>query len=241
MASDKNKVKSATLSNSQSPITPNHSPLVTRHLPLQGLRLLDIGCGGGLIAEPMARLGANVTAIDASEKNIRVAKLHAEQSGLEIDYRATTAEALLADSGIADSKMASDDASLSATPLSHSPLYDVVLALEIIEHVANPQAFVECCLKLLKPGGMVVFSTLNRTAKSFALAILGAEYVLRWLPIGTHEWKKFLRPSELARMVEEHGGTLHELMGMKMNPLTFEWSLTPSDLSVNYLVVAKKH
>ena len=180
--------------------------------------LLDIGCGGGLICEPMARLGAQVTGIDASEKNIQVAKLHAQRSGLNIDYRATTAE------------------DLQATGAQ----FDVVLALEIVEHVANVDAFVEAACALVKPGGLMVWSTMNRTAKSFALAIVGAEYVLRWLPRGTHSWKKFLRPSELATPLRQCGMEITEMTGMVMNPLTFKWELNPRDLSVNYLLVAKK-
>lgn len=185
---------------------------------LEGLSLLDIGCGGGLIAEPMARLGANVTAIDASEKNIKVAQLHAKQSELTIDYRCTTAETLAA----------------------NTVQYDVVLALEIIEHVADIALFTASAARLVKPGGLLVMSTLNRTAKSYALAIVGAEYILRWLPVGTHTWHKFLKPHELVREIEKHGLTTIDLCGMVMHPLTFEWRLDARDLSVNYLVSSKK-
>lgn len=185
---------------------------------VSGKSLLDIGCGGGLVCEPMARLGANVTGIDASEKNIAVAKLHAEQSGLTIDYRATTAEDLAA-SGTA---------------------YDVVLALEIVEHVADVDLFVKSCAQLVKPGGLIIMSTLNRTLKSYAFAIVGAEYVLRWLPRGTHDWKKFLQPAELCRSLQKNNIAITEMTGMVLNPLTWKWHMNPKDLDVNYLVAGKK-
>lgn len=187
--------------------------------PFAGLKLVDVGCGGGLIAEPMARLGAEVTGLDASEKNIAVAKRHAEQSGLAIDYRNTTAE------------------DLAETEANQ---YDVVLALEIIEHVADIPGFVHVCSKLLRPGGLVIFSTINRTPKSFALAIVGAEYVLRWLPRGTHDWKKFVRPAELCRYLRTERCIITSMTGMVMHPLTFDWQLNPRDLSVNYLIAAGK-
>ncbi len=183
---------------------------------IEGCRLLDIGCGGGLVSESMANLGAQVTGIDASEKNITVAKLHAEQSKLDIDYRNTTAEALVAENA----------------------QYDVVLALEIIEHVADIPAFVECVCKLAKPGGLVIFSTMNRTAKAYALAIVGAEYVLRWLPRGTHTWSKFVKPSELSRHLRHNNADVKDMTGMVMNPLTMKWELKANDLSVNYLLTA---
>ena len=196
-----------------------NSALPTQHsAPLRGLTLLDIGCGGGLIAEPMARLGATVTAIDASEKNIKVAGLHAERSGLTIDYRCTTAEDLLATGA----------------------QFDIVLSLEIVEHVSDIAAFVSASCGLLKPGGLTIWSTLNRTAKSFALAIVGAEYILRWLPKGTHTWNKFVKPSELCKELRKNGIEIVDMTGMVMNPLTFKWELTPRDLSVNYLVVGRK-
>lgn len=191
--------------------------------PLSGLRLADIGCGGGLISEPMARLGARVTGVDASEKNIGVASLHAQQAGLDIDYQCMTAE------------------ELASSVIRHPPsAYDIVLALEIIEHVADVGAFVEAMLALLKPGGLLIMSTINRTVKSYALAIVGAEYVLRWVPRGTHQWNKFLRPSEVVREVQRYGGEVFDMTGMVMNPLTFQWSLTPKDLSVNYLLAATR-
>lgn len=185
--------------------------------PFEGLALLDIGCGGGLMSEPMCRLGANVTGIDATEKNIPVAQLHAEQGGLAITYRHAAAEDLLAEPA----------------------RFDVVLALEIVEHVVDPASFVASCASLLKPGGLLVMSTLNRTPKSYALAIVGAEYILRWLPRGTHSWKKFLRPSELHRMLRAANMEIVDTSGMVMHPLTSQWRIDARDLDVNYLVTAK--
>lgn len=184
--------------------------------PFEGLRLLDIGCGGGLVAEPMARLGAGVTGADAAEGNIAVARIHAAQSGLDIDYRATTAEALLAD----------------------GERFDVVLALEIVEHVADPADFIATCARLLRPGGLLIASTLNRTPQSFAAAILGAEWVMRWLPRGTHDWRRFIRPDELAAMFEGAGLGVVDSAGMVFSPLAWGWSLSARDLSVNYLMTA---
>ncbi|MZR29016.1 bifunctional 2-polyprenyl-6-hydroxyphenol methylase/3-demethylubiquinol 3-O-methyltransferase UbiG [Sneathiella litorea] len=190
---------------------------VVKLKPFKGLRVLDIGCGGGLLSEPMARLGADVVAADASEKNIQIAKLHAEKSGLEIDYRYTTAE---------DLAVAGEQ-------------FDVILNMEVIEHVADIEGFVEACANLLKPGGVMFIATLNRTAKSFAFAIVGAEYVLRWLPKGTHSWKKFLKPSEVARLVRGNGLTVRDISGATYNPLENRWHLS-KDLSVNYLLAAIK-
>lgn len=187
---------------------------LTAPLPFKGLRILDIGCGGGLMAEPMARLGAGVTGADAADGNIAVARLHAEQSGLAIDYRATTAEALVAEN------------------LS----FDVVMALEIVEHVADPQDFVATCTRLLRPGGVLVMSTLNRTPQSFAAAIVGAEWVMRWLPRGTHDWNRFIKPGELAAMFDAVGANVVDRAGMVFNPVRWSWSLSRRDLSVNYLM-----
>ncbi|MFN3315044.1 MAG: bifunctional 2-polyprenyl-6-hydroxyphenol methylase/3-demethylubiquinol 3-O-methyltransferase UbiG, partial [Hyphomonas sp.] len=184
----------------------------------QGLRLLDIGCGGGRVAEPMARLGAQVTGADAAEGNIAIARLHAGEQGLDIDYRATAAEAL-ADAG---------------------EQFDVVLALEIIEHVNDPAGFVATCQRLVKPGGLLILSTLNRTARSFGAAILGAEWIMRWLPRGTHDWNRFITPDELAGLATGAGLAVADRRGMVFNPLTFGWRLSDRDLSVNYLLTARK-
>jgi 2-polyprenyl-6-hydroxyphenyl methylase / 3-demethylubiquinone-9 3-methyltransferase len=190
----------------------------TRSLnPFAGLSLCDIGCGGGLIAEPMARLGFAVTAIDADKDAIAVAREHAASSGLSIDYRDDTAESLVAD----------------------KRQFDVVLALEIIEHVADPDALLAACAALIKPGGAFIGATLNRTPQSYALAIVGAEYVMRWLPPGTHDWRRFLRPSEFVLGLRRAGLQPQQLKGLRYHPLSGDWA--PSDdLSVNYLVMAVK-
>lgn len=184
---------------------------LTGPAPFKGLRILDIGCGGGLVAEPMARLGADVVGADAAAGNIAVARLHAQQSGLEIDYRACAAEDLEED-------------------------FDVVLALEIIEHVSDPQGFLDNCRRLMRPGGLVIASTLNRTPTSFAAAIVGAEWVMRWLPRGTHDWSRFIRPTELGSMFDAAGVRVVDRGGMVFNPLGWSWSLSKRDLSVNYLM-----
>jgi 2-polyprenyl-6-hydroxyphenyl methylase / 3-demethylubiquinone-9 3-methyltransferase len=186
--------------------------------PLEGLDLLDIGCGGGLLCEPMTRLGARVTGIDAAQRNIATAALHAEGQDLAIDYRATTAEALAAS----------------------GKQYDIVLALEIVEHVADVELFLRCCGGLVKPGGLLFLSTLNRTAKAWALAIAGAEYVLRWLPRGTHDWRKFLKPSEVVRGLRGGGIEAQEMVGVVYSPLSRAWSLSKSDLDVNYMLYGTK-
>lgn len=187
--------------------------------PFAGLRILDIGCGGGLISEPLARLGAKVTGADAAPGNIAVASLHAQEQGLEIEYLNVTAESLA----------------------SEGRQFDVVVALEIVEHVADPAAFVQTCHDLLRPGGLSVISTLNRTAKSFAVAILGAEWVMRWLPKGTHDWRRFITPDELSAMAGGAGFLVADRMGMVFNPLGWSWSLSPRDLSVNYAMTALRH
>jgi len=187
--------------------------------PLHGLSLLDIGCGGGLLCEPMTRLGARVTGIDAAERNIATARLHAEGQGLVVDYREATAEALAAE----------------------GRQYDIVLALEIVEHVADVELFLRTCGQLAKPGGLVFLSTLNRTAKAWALAIAGAEYVLRWLPRGTHDWRKFLKPSEAVRGLRAGGIETQEIVGVVFSPLSRAWSLNKRDLDVNYMLYGLKH
>lgn len=185
--------------------------------PFTGLRFLDIGCGGGLLSEPMARLGADIVGADASPANIQTASLHAKAGGLDIDYRATTAEALAAS----------------------GEQFDVILNMEVIEHVADPQGFLTSCANMLKPGGCMFLATLNRTLKSFALAIVGAEYVLGWLPRGTHDWHKFITPTELDNMVIEAGLTVHQSTGVSFNPLLNSWAKS-GDMSVNYMAIAEK-
>jgi len=187
-------------------------------LPFKGLRILDIGCGGGLLSEPMARLGATVVGADAAEGNIPVARVHAEQSGLKIDYRHTTAEALAA----------------------AGEQFDVVLNMEVVEHVADPLAFLTACRALLKPGGLMIASTLNRNPKSFAMAIIGAEYVMRWLPKGTHDWQKFITPDELFALIENAGLDPVDRKGFVFNPISWRWSISDRDLSVNYVTASVK-
>ena len=186
--------------------------------PLAGLRILDIGCGGGLLSEPMARLGAEVVGADAAPRNIPVAQLHAAQSGLVIDYRFTTAEDLAA----------------------AGERFDVVLNMEVVEHVSDPLIYLTACQTLLKPGGIMLCSTLNRNPKSFLVAIIGAEWVLRWLPKGTHDWAKFITPDELYRLISRAGLTPLDRKGMVFNPLSWRWSLSSGDLSVNYVTTSRK-
>jgi 2-polyprenyl-6-hydroxyphenyl methylase / 3-demethylubiquinone-9 3-methyltransferase len=184
---------------------------------LDGLRILDIGCGGGILSEPLARLGAAVVGADPSDSNIAVARDHAKQSGLAIDYRNTTAEAL-AEAGEA---------------------FDVVLAMEVVEHVADVGLFVDLAASMVKPGGLMFVATLNRTMKSFALAIVGAEYILRWLPRGTHQWDKFVTPNELEIAIEQSGLRLIGETGVIYNLLADRWQLS-TDMDVNYMIVADK-
>jgi len=183
------------------------------HLPFADLRILDIGCGGGLLAEPMARLGADVVGADAAERNIPVAKVHAEQSGLTIDYRYTTAE------------------DMAAT----GEKFDAVLNMEVVEHVADPLAYLTACKNLLKPGGLHICSTINRNTKSFMMAIVGAEHIMRWLPKGTHDWSKFITPDELFDLMGRAGLNPVDKRGFVFNPLTWDWKLSDRDMSVNYV------
>ncbi len=185
--------------------------------PFKGLRVLDVGCGGGLISEPMARLGARVTAIDAGAENIETARMHSESVGLDIDYRHVLPEDL---AGVGDT-------------------FDMVVNLEVVEHVADLDAFLMATAAMVRPGGAMVLSTLNRTLKSLALAKVMAEYVLRWLPVGTHDWKKFVRPSELTHGLGRAGMRVTALSGMGYDPIADEWRST-SDLDVNYLAFAVK-
>ncbi|MCK5424527.1 MAG: bifunctional 2-polyprenyl-6-hydroxyphenol methylase/3-demethylubiquinol 3-O-methyltransferase UbiG [Emcibacter sp.] len=187
-------------------------------LPLKGLRVLDIGCGGGLLSEPMARLGATMVGADAAEKNIKTAQIHADEMNIDIDYRNITAEELAA----AGEK------------------FDAILNMEVIEHVADIPSFLNACHSLLKDDGCMVMSTLNRTAKSWAMAIAGAEYIMRWLPKGTHDWHKFLKPSELARALNNSNFETTDLKGMVYHILSDDWSLDDRDFSVNYLMLVQK-
>lgn len=186
--------------------------------PFPGLRILDIGCGGGLLSEPMARLGATVVGADAAPRNIPVAQVHAAQSGLDIDYRNTTAEDLAA----------------------AGEQFDVVLNMEVVEHVADPLTYLTACQQLLKPGGLHVCSTLNRNPKSYAMAIVGAEYVMRWLPKGTHDWSKFITPDELYELLRNAGLVPVDRKGFVFNPITWGWRLSDRDLSVNYVTTSLK-
>jgi 2-polyprenyl-6-hydroxyphenyl methylase/3-demethylubiquinone-9 3-methyltransferase len=189
---------------------------LTDPLPFEGLRILDIGCGGGLLSEPMARLGATVVGADAAERNIPVAQVHAEEQGLDIDYRHTTAEDLAA----------------------AGERFDVVLNMEVVEHVSDPLAYLTACHDLLKPGGLMTCSTINRNPKSFMMAIVGAEHVMRWLPKGTHEWSKFITPDELYDLLRQAGMDPVDRKGFVFNPVTWSWRLSDRDLSVNYVTAS---
>lgn len=180
---------------------------------VEGISILDAGCGGGLLCEPFSRLGAKVTGIDASEKNIGIASIHAKNMELSIDYQAASVEAL-AESG---------------------QQFDVVFAMEVVEHVADVEAFLRACASLVKPGGLLFVATMNRTLKAYALAIVGAEYVLRWLPRGTHDWKKFLKPSEVEAVLRDML-KLKQLQGVSYHPFSDSWSLS-SDVAVNYMMM----
>jgi len=186
-------------------------------LPLKGLRLLDIGCGGGLVCEPMARLGAAVTGADASRENISAAAQHTQTQGLVIDYRHNSAEELA----------------------GAGELFDIVLNLEVLEHVADRSAFLAACARLLKPGGIMILATLNRTLKAYGLAVLGAEYVLGWLPRGTHDWNKFITPDELSALLAAQGLKVRSATGVIYQILSNRWALSP-DMGVNYMLTATR-
>ncbi|UDF03910.1 bifunctional 2-polyprenyl-6-hydroxyphenol methylase/3-demethylubiquinol 3-O-methyltransferase UbiG [Asticcacaulis sp. AND118] len=186
--------------------------------PFEGLRLIDIGCGGGLLSEPMKRMGFDVTGIDASEKNIGTAKAHAAEVGLDIRYLAQTVEQVVA---------------------GKEPGFDVVLTMEVIEHVNDPESFLRTCASLVKPGGLLFVATLNRTLKAHALGIVAAEYVLQWVPKGTHDWTKFLKPEEIEGFLQGTGLTPDPAVGVSYNPFTATWALS-NDTSVNYMIVARR-
>jgi len=184
---------------------------------LKGLNILDIGCGGGLISEPMARLGAKVTGIDASEKNINIAKLHSKKSGLQINYINTSPE-----------------------NLDNNEKFDIILNLEIVEHVENVNLYIRSCNSLLKKNGLMFTATLNRSFVSYIKAIIGAEYILRWLPVGTHDWNKFIKPEELENFLTEQNFSTLDIKGMKFNPFIKKWKRS-NDLSVNYIITSFKN
>ncbi len=184
---------------------------------LEGLEILDIGCGGGLISEPMSRLGASVTGIDASEKNINVAKIHSKDSGLKINYISTSPE-----------------------KLKDYEKYDIILNLEIVEHVDNVEFYIQSCQKLLKKNGLMFTATLNRSLTSYIKAIIGAEYILRWLPVGTHDWNKFIKPEELENYLSRENLFTLDIKGLKFNPIKGKWKKS-NDLSVNYIICSLKN
>jgi 2-polyprenyl-6-hydroxyphenyl methylase/3-demethylubiquinone-9 3-methyltransferase len=185
--------------------------------PFEGLRILDVGCGGGLLCEPLTRLGATLVGIDAAERNITIARIHAEQAGLDIDYRATTSEALVA----------------------AGESFDVVLNMEVVEHVDDVPLYMKSCADLVSPGGLMFTATLNRTARSWALAVIGAEYILRWLPRGTHDWNKFLTPEEIGAQLKRNGLRVTDQTGVVFHPLADEWRMSP-DMGINYMVLAAR-
>ncbi len=199
-------------------INPLRLGYISQQVPLDGLRVLDVGCGGGILSESLAKAGAKVTGIDLSDSALGVAKLHAAENQISIDYQCTSTEQF---------------AALNANA------FDVITCMEMLEHVPDPQAIVQACSQLLTPGGKAFFSTLNRNNKSYAFAILGAEYVLNLLPRGTHDWQKFIKPSELANWCRESGMAVQDIKGMTYNPLAKTYALS-SDVDVNYLVTAVK-
>ena len=189
----------------------NNFKLKNKSKPLSGIKILDIGCGGGLLSEPMSRMGANVTGIDASDKNIKIAKLHSKKNKLKINYLCSSPE-----------------------KIKIKKKFDVILNMEIVEHVEDIDFFLKSCSKLLKKNGLMFVATINKTLKSYIFAIVGAEYVLRWLPIGTHEWEKFVKPEDLKKILMKYDLSLNKLEGMNFNIIKDEWSIS-RDLSVNYI------
>ncbi|WP_440934666.1 bifunctional 2-polyprenyl-6-hydroxyphenol methylase/3-demethylubiquinol 3-O-methyltransferase UbiG [Candidatus Pelagibacter sp.] len=189
----------------------NNFKLKNKFRPLSGISILDIGCGGGLLSEPMSRMGANVTGIDASDKNIKIAKIHSKKNKLKINYLCSSPE-----------------------NLKITKKFDVILNMEIVEHVEDIDFFLKSCSKLLKKNGLMFIATINKTLKSYVFAIVGAEYVLRWLPIGTHEWEKFVKPGDLKKILMKYDLSLNKLEGMNFNVIKNEWSIS-RDLSVNYI------
>ena len=189
----------------------NNFKLKNKSKPLSGIKILDIGCGGGLLSEPMSRMGANVTGIDASDKNIKIAKLHSKKNKLKINYLCSSPE-----------------------KLKITKKFDVILNMEIVEHVDDIDFFLKSCSKLLKKNGLMFVATINKTLKSYIFAIVGAEYILRWLPIGTHEWEKFVKPEDLKKILMKYDLSLNKLEGMNFNIIMDEWSIS-RDLSVNYI------
>ena len=189
----------------------NNFKLKNKLKPLSGIKILDIGCGGGLLSEPMSRMGANVTGIDASDKNIKIAKVHSKKNKLKINYLCSSPE-----------------------KLKITKKFDVILNMEIVEHVEDVDFFLKSCSKLLKKNGLMFVATINKTLKSYVFAIVGAEYVLRWLPIGTHEWEKFVKPEDLKKILIKYDLSLNRLEGMNFNIIKDEWSIS-RDLSVNYI------
>jgi len=237
----------------QGPMQPLHRinlvrmPILKRWIeqhgrPVKGARILDVGCGGGIVCEPLARLGAKVTGIDAGKENIDVAAAHAVQSGLDITYVATTAEDFI--TSVIPAQAGSHGKSSPGRRVdsrlrgNDGDLFDVVLALEIIEHVDHPELFVKTLTQLVRPGGIIILSTLNRNAKSFALGIVAAEYILRWLPRGTHDWKKFKKPSEVSALLAQNGTKVVDISGMAYDPLRGEFHENPRDVDVNYFLCA---
>ena len=195
----------------------NNFKLKNKNKPLSGVNILDIGCGGGLLSEPMSRMGANVTGIDASNKNIKIAKIHSKKNNLKINYLCSSPE-----------------------KLKSKKKFDVILNMEIVEHVEDISFFLKSCSKLLKKNGLMFVATINRTLKSYVFAIVGAEYVLRWLPIGTHEWEKFVKPEDLKKILLKNNVSLKKLDGMNFNIIKDEWNIS-KDLSVNYIAKFIKH